>query len=217
MSALSRVKECSKSFLKSMRKLRFKGRKPENTDVSILCNCCIGGHMYHDMGIKFLSPTINLFFAHHCFIDYMNHLKEYQDAELIDSGKFDEGTNGKLSPIGILKKDGLPDIELHFLHYDSFGQASQKWKERSKRINYKKIFLVIEARDDHEHELIDEYAALPYPKVIFTNLPDDPEKSVMHMKVYDNGQTINQFVGCLGKRGFDQFDFVEEIFNRKYE
>ncbi len=199
-----------------MRKCRFKGKKIKNSDVSILCNCCIGGLMYHDVNHRFLSPTINLFFSHHCFIDFVNNLEQYSDAELADTGKFDEGDGGRFAPIGVLKKTGLPDIEIHFLHYSSFEEAAKKWHERYERINREKIFLVIEAKAEHEHQLIDEYAALPYPKIIFTDLPDDREKSVMHMKVYDKNQSITQFVGSLGKRGYDEYDFVKNIFNRKY-
>ena len=31
-------------------------------DISIIANNCIGGCLYHDLGLKFLSPTIDLFF-----------------------------------------------------------------------------------------------------------------------------------------------------------
>lgn len=55
--------------------------------------------MYNDLGLKFLSPTINLFFGHHGFIDLVNHLDEYEDAELVDTGRFDINENGLHGPI----------------------------------------------------------------------------------------------------------------------
>ena len=78
---------------------------------------------------------------------------------------------------------------------------------------------MIEAQDEHEHSLIDEYCALPYPKIIFTDLPSEPEKSVLHMDFYDKyGRTrsVTSFDGFFGKRGYDEFNFVDEIFNRDY-
>ena len=66
----------------------------------------------------------------------------------------------------LFEKEGLLTIEIHFLHYASF-RMRKKWYLRYKRINKEKIYLVIEAKDEHEHALIDEYVVLPYPKIIF--------------------------------------------------
>ena len=174
---------------------------------------------YNDLGLKFLSPTINLFFGHHGFIDLITHLEEYRDAVLEKTNNYDINENNVHSPICILRKSSLPDIYIHFLHYDTYEEAVTKWYERYNRINTKKIFLVIEAMDDHEHELIDEYAALPYPKIIFTDLKSNPLKSVMHMSIYDKydkKKSLTGFVSLLGKRGYDEFDFVNNIFNRQF-
>lgn len=191
----------------------------KNKDVTILSNFCAAGAIYNDLGLKFLSPTINLFFGHHSFIDFVNHLEEYKTAELIDTNEFDF-YNNKKTPIGILRKSGLPDVELHFLHYNSFEEAKEKWLNRYERIVKNKIYLVIEAKEEHEHSLIDEYAMLPFPKVIFTNLESIPEKSVLHMKYYDTKRSkvkpILSITNPFGRKGYDQFDFVNEIFNRDY-
>lgn len=34
----------------------------KNKDFSIISRNCIGGVMYHDLGLKCTSPTVNLFF-----------------------------------------------------------------------------------------------------------------------------------------------------------
>ena len=169
--------------------------------------------MYHDLKLQFKSPTINLYFGHHGFIDFVTNLKDYVfNGQLIESGKKEE-VNG--APIGILKCDNLPDIELHFLHYSSFEEAKEKWLTRSKRINFDKIFLVIEAKDKHEHTLFDEYSNLPFNKIIFTNCVSDENKSILHMNYYDNYPkgNITSFIGLSSKKGYDTFDFVTNIFN----
>lgn len=215
---MNTIKEYIKSLLVEKRHREFGKLELKNRDVTILSNCCIGGTMYNDLGLRFLSPTINLFFGHHCFIDFVNHYEEYRAADLVDTGRYDINEHGLHGPICVLKKCGLPDIEIHFLHYSSFEEAKMKWNDRYKRINPNKIFLVIEAQDNHEHGLIDEYASLPYPKIIFTDLESQPEKSVLHMSLYDKKQkkSVTGFVGLSGKRGYDEFDFVKEIFNRQY-
>lgn len=213
------IKQSIKEHLLMKRKRIFKDRSVVNSDVTIFSNCCIGGAMYHDLGLRFLSPTINLFFGHHGFIDWVLHYEEYRNAILFDTGKYDINEDGLHGPICLLKKKGLPDVEIHFLHYSSFEEAEKKWHERYERINPRKIFVVVEAKETHEHEIIDEYVALPYPKVIFTNLPTDTDKGIMHMKVYDsnNGKGITSLVGFSGHKAYDEFDFVNAIFNRYYQ
>lgn len=212
------IKKIAKKFLLHVRHQKFKKRMLKQKDVTILSNCCIGGTMYNDLGLKFLSPTINLFFGHHGFIDLVNNLSEYKDAELCQTDKYDLNENGVMAPVGILKKRGLPDIEIHFLHYDSFDIAKKKWFERFDRINFSKIYLVIEAKDDHEHELLEEYAKLNYPKIIFTNIASTLP-CVMNMKFYNSNKnnSVTNFIGFFGKRGYDEFDFVENIFNSDYQ
>ena len=203
-----------------LRHNKFKKVKVKNEDVTILCNCCIGGVMYNDLGLRFLSPTINLFFSHNSFINWVKNIREYQTAEFVDTGRFDINENGLHGPVCKLVKEGLPEIEIHFLHYDSFEQAKKKWFERYERINYSKIFLVIEAQAEHEHSLIDEYAALPYKKVIFTNLPAEPDRSIVHLSFYDkykaSEKSVTGFTSVFGSRGYDEYDFVNEIFNADY-
>lgn len=216
---MSIIKKTVKKILLYNRHRMFKNIKLLNTDVSILSNCCIGGTMYNDLGLRFLSPTINLFFGHHGFIDFVNHIDEYKDAELINTGRFDIGENGIHGPICLLNKHGLPTIEIHFLHYASFEEARDKWIERYNRINKDKIFLVIEAKDEHEHGIIDEYVSLNYPKIIFTDLKSEPSKNIMHMKLYDrknNEKSVTGFIDVFSHRGYDEFDFVNNIFNRDY-
>lgn len=215
MVLLMKIKQIIKQSLAKKRQRKFKQVNILNNDVTILSNCCIGGAMYHDLGLRFLSPTINLYFSHHCFIDFINNLETYINCgELIDSGN-KELANG--APIGLLVCNGLPTLEIHFLHYSTFDEAKSKWIDRCKRINYKKIFLVIEAKDAHEHSLINEYSSLPYKKIIFTNLPSNRDKCVLNMKFYKRRPkgNITSFVGIGGSKGYDDFDFVEQIFNRQ--
>lgn len=50
--------------------------------VSIISQQCIGGGIYHDMGMQFLSPTINLYFEAKDFIKFVENLKHYMNVEI---------------------------------------------------------------------------------------------------------------------------------------
>lgn len=214
------LKEIVKRYLLAIRHKRFQKKVIKQDDITILSNCCIGGTMYNDLGLQFLSPTINLFFGHHGFIDFVNHLAEYKNADLVQMEKYDVNENGVKAPVGLLKKDGLPDVEIHFLHYNSFENAKNKWFERFQRINYSKIYLVIEAKEEHEYKLLQEYSELPYPKIIFTNIKSSLS-SAMYMNFYNSKKnhkkSVTSLVGMFGRRGYDEFDFVDEIFNYDYK
>ena len=205
-----------KKIVQDRRRCRLSKLALKQKDVTILSNFCIGGAIYNDLGLQFLSPTINLFFGHHGFIDLVNNLEEYRTAELIDTGNSDN-FNGKKTPVCILRKEGFPDVEIHFNHYNSYEEAREKWFSRYDRIVKDKIYLIISAVNDHD--LIDEYAELPYPKVIFSNVDSDPSRNILHMKFFDKKRNKHKPItnmNMFGKKGYDEFDFVNEIFNRDY-
>ena len=49
---------------------------------SIICSSCIGGIIYHRLGLKFLTPTINLWFNQKDFIKFISNLQYYLDQKL---------------------------------------------------------------------------------------------------------------------------------------
>src|SRR5574344_971827 len=92
----------------------------KNENFSIISANCVGGVFYHDMNMRFLSPTVNLFFYPEDFIKYVNNLQAYN--ELTPDISFDE----KLGyPVGKLN-----DIKIYFMHYKSCEEALCKWEER---------------------------------------------------------------------------------------
>ncbi len=46
-------------------------------DFSIISQNCIGTFMYHDLGLKFCSPTINLFMEADDYIRFVERLEHY--------------------------------------------------------------------------------------------------------------------------------------------
>ena len=109
---------------------------------TLLTNNCIGGVIYHDLGLRFDSPTINLYLKDRDFIEFVINLEFYRKAELIE----DTSQHAEFNfPVGILKGDSIHrDIRIYFQHYKSFGEAAQKWAERSLRIQ-SKILVIFES------------------------------------------------------------------------
>lgn len=204
-----------------IRKICFSTKRRKiQTDVTIISNNCTGGVMYNDLGLRFNSPTINLCFgSKHDFYNYVKYLIEYTNkGVLFESTKKEEHPHFPKAPIGILKCDNLPDIELHFLHYPTFDDAKNKWIQRSKRINFNKIFLVIEAQNDYEKSMVPLYNSLPYKKVIFSDSSFD-YACCLKMEFYSRyGTGVNcpilRLCNVFGKRGYDEYDFVNSIFKR---
>ena len=65
-------------FIKRIRKRYNSANRP-----SIICSNCIGGEIYHDLGMKFYSPTINLWMSESDFLKLINDLNTYLSDQLV--------------------------------------------------------------------------------------------------------------------------------------
>lgn len=146
-------------FFKFCRRLKFKNKVKalQNSDITILSSDCLGGVIYHDFNLKFMSPTINLYMKPNDFIKFCKNLDFYINSKIV------EVTNEN----HIVGK--LEDIELHFLHYKSFEEACNKWYERANRINKKNMFVILTYKDGCTEEDLKKFDELNYDnKVVFT-------------------------------------------------
>ena len=135
-------------------------KRLKNKKVTILSANCIGGTMYHDAMIKFLSPTINLTIPD--FLRFVENLDYYLKSDLVYLNN-DKTTRHFDCVLG-------NDLLIKFYHASSVDECLKKWKERSNRIT-NSIFLVatdefIKTKQDKER-----FDKLPYPKVCFVSRP----------------------------------------------
>ena len=191
--------------------------KLKNKDFTIIARDCIGGVLYHQLNAQFLSPTINLFFTLNAFNYFCLYLEDYLNADL------EESKEEKVDyPVGLLKpkKDSKVDkiLKVHFMHYESFDNAFQKWEERKKRINFNNIYVISSCAYPHEIEnlnpqIIDDWNKIKYPKVILVDKnygfeneiiikkPEDCQEYAWLLYAPDQVQTW--------KRTFNDFDVVK--------
>lgn len=114
-------------------------KKLTNDDFTILCSNCIGGTIYHRLGKRFLSPTIDLSFTQPDFVSFCIHLDYYLNKELV----FIE--NQEDFPLAHLEgnESDIPTITIYFLHEKEASHARENWEKRKQRINYDNLFIIL--------------------------------------------------------------------------
>jgi len=167
--------------------------------------------LYHDLGLKFNSPTINTLIYGDEFIEFINNLKEYMNCELV----YDEPS--KEYPIGILSSIDKKSIHIHFLHNNTFEEAKSNWDRRKGRIDYNNLFIIYEHFNKFDNSIIEEFDKINYHKVVFTHRKFKNIKSSKYIFACRKEKgfgTITKFKNKLsGKRNIYAYDIIKQINN----
>ena len=126
------------------------------SDFSVISQNCIGGVFYHDMGMQFLSPTVNLFFQEPDFVRFAGNLSHYLNLEL-------QMEWGEEYPVG-----RLGDVRVFFMHYDSCTEAAAIWERRKERIRWDRILILATDMEGFDESCYEEWKKIPFPKVLFS-------------------------------------------------
>ena len=188
-------------ILKFLRKLYFRNKR-DLKPQTLICNNCLAGCVLHDYNMRFDTPTINLWIP---FPDYMKFLKRLKFFINADFQEIKE--DGINYPIGLLGGE----VKVYFLHYHSFEEAVNKWKQRAKRIHWDNIKFILVERDGCSSQDLIDFDSLPLAnKVALTRTNDLNLNSAFHIKGYDNKEELGDimfFKGVLGRRIYDQYDW----------
>lgn len=187
-------------------------KKLKNANPSIISSNCIGGIIYHDLGLKFNSPTVNLMFRPDEFLLFCENMEGFLKATPKQI-QYDECSY----PVGELTYRDLT-IKLFFMHYKTFEEALAKWEERKQRIDFCNLFIIWEFASEHgpDKELLNRFLNLKYQnKVLITGekcLSND--ESIFKVKLYDEKYFSGKIMtysnkGLSKKRYLNDFDFVE--------
>lgn len=126
-----KLKEAYYSFLK---------KKFKNENFTIISNNCFGGVIYKNFKIEYKSPTCGLFFMPGDYIKFVYNLKKYLCEDIKEISINESNYSDYLRKIKYTAPIGkIDDIEIFFLHYDSFEEAVEKWNRRKSRIVWKNI------------------------------------------------------------------------------
>ncbi len=196
---------------------KFYKRNNKQEKVTFISQNCIGGVLYHMLGMQFSSPTINMFIEDENFVKLCENPQHYfsVDAEPYEECHVD--SNDKNLRYPIIKVD---DILLCCQHYENCEEAVKDWNKRRLRVDYNKIFVISCSWNLHERaDLVERINNLPYPSIIFTT--EDYNFSRCVRLVGDKWTkteggivkpSLTGYDGITGKRYFcDVFDFIQWI------
>lgn len=193
---IPKLEECAYEYIENARKVFVKKQ------ISLISQQCIGGVIYHDMEMKFLSPTINLYLDAKDFIKMVENLQYYMSLPIKV-----ENQDGKI--VGFLE-----DLKIIFLHYDEVETAKEKWEERKQRILWDKLFIICTDRDGFDDECFERFKNLKYPKVLVTrNEKWKDEDFCVYLEKYKNEDFIPD---TIPTREFYEQNQIIKILNQAY-
>ena len=186
-------------------------KKLSNTKVSLLVPDCLGGILFHDLGMRFLSPTVNLMMLQTDFLRFVLNLEQYLNGtfEFFESKEY-------AFPCARLKPNDINarDVVVYFTHYRNEQDALTKWNERKARIDLDNIYIVIEERDGITKSDLQKLADLNVRGIVAFTCNDykDIPYSVYLSKYHKDGEVGNVLKKnhISGKREYEKyFDFVK--------
>lgn len=208
MSLLQRIE--NKLFVEMNPRLRERfitpryRRKAQDVprDITVLSSNCLGGVLLHETGLRFNSPTVNLWMRPHDFIRYCAHIRHYSACGLRFVG------GGISYPVGI-----LDDITIFFQHYASEEEARAKWEERTRRICYDRICCILTERDGCTDDDLRLFARLPFPTAAMVHQPKPDIPGTHYIRGFEHEPELGNIMlfrqgQYLGRKYFDDFDFI---------
>lgn len=217
---IKNIEEINPIAIFKKRKMRARLKK---NSISFFTPNCLGGLLFHELGLQFKSPTVNLMLSQTDFAKFVLNLDDYL--------KY---------PLSFFEKEGmecpcayLNDIVIHFTHYTSDEDAEHKWIARTKRIDYENMYVFVQERDGLSEEKIMElgnlsvkglvvFTAHDYPDIPWTvYLPqyeqDGEVGNILKRNIIDNSREYERcfdFVSWFNEANGYPFD-VSKYINRK--
>ena len=154
---------------------------------TIISSDCTGGVLYRDLGLPFLSPTINLTVPNS--IDFFERLEHYLRLEPVPNGYSQEGY-----PLMLLE-----DLEIVGVHYRNHDALIGKWNERRKRVVWDRIIVMSNDKFISTEADKERFSKLPYPKMLFSR-EKTGDSYVAHAPALAAGKDLTAYCDLLGRR-----------------
>lgn len=192
------IEVCHKIFLPPYeKKMR---RRLKNHDFTFLASNCTAGIIYHRLGMKFLSPTINMFIWQDDFLKFVLDLPHYLGCEL----QFIE--TEEPYPVAM-----LDDIKLYFNHYKTAEEAREKWEDRKKRMHMDNLYILMCDRDGITEDDMRKLEQVDCKnKVVLTAKPHPDIDFAFQLPEYANEDYVGYY---LGKNAITDKTVVEKHFD----
>jgi uncharacterized protein (DUF1919 family) len=177
--------------------------------TSIISSNCFAGRIMQDLGTKYNSPTLGLYFFAPDYLEFVSNLEYYlteAKLEFKDKSKYELGNERRKKwphwyPIG-----SLDDVEIEFLHYHSEEEAAEKWYRRASRINWEDLLIIGMEQNLCRIEDIEKFSSLPYRRKLFFTTRKYNYNSVVSIKEFDG----HKEVGDPYKKGHIFYKYLVE-------
>lgn len=200
-----------KNFLRSIVKLAnkrkhdkyiagVKRRGESLPEFTLYSSDCISGLIYHALGRKFLSPTINMSIPDAEFLKLMADPSYYFQQPL----QFDSSDPYPVGHIGEEERR----VNIRFEHYKTTEDAENKWNERKNRV-CPNVFIIMADQDLSDEQIAVFRSLKATRKVMFTwNKSRADGKEIFCVKPYGRKRVKN-----YSKIGLDSFRDYERFFD----
>lgn len=174
----------------------------KKSNPTIFAMNCWGGITYHQLGLEFTSPFINMYLKEQDFIQFLNNPQYYMDLHLELKETLH---NPKLKiDFPVCKCD---NIELYFNHYSSFELALHCWEKRKKRINWDNIVAVMYSEDKGIAERFDQIHVAK--KICFTNFESEYKSSYYFDFTSKMEEPLSSIVSKMAWGIYPFYDVIE--------
>ena len=180
-------------------------RNATTKNISIISRNCLGGGIYHILGLQFLSPTINMVMSQKDFIKFVNNLHYYLSTNLSELDNISYEVNYPMAK--------CDDLIFHLVHYKTFDEAKEKWNKRRLRVNFEHIFVLNTDQDDYSNAIAKEFQKIRYPKACLVNSPNKClDANFYYIPGFENSKSVGNLLerkSNIGSKQFiEDFDFI---------
>lgn len=179
-------------------------KRLKNKHFTLLTGNCIGGYLYHQLGLAFTSPTINMMIQNQDFKKLILNLNHY--INLVPIPCSDPRYPDVPSAL-------LGDIILHFTHYKSSTEGIEAWEKRKHRIDLDNIYVII-SDIDLSKEDIQDLSKVGCRKIVVMTSKDYGLDHCLYIPAYKGRAHVGELLGktISGKWKFEKyFDFVSWV------
>lgn len=181
---------------------KLMSRQRLNHNITIFASNCIGGLIYHDLGLQFLSPTVNTRFDSPDFVRFVCNIEHYLQMNL----QFVPSETP--FPVAL-----LGDVKINFVHYHSEEECITKWNQRVKRIDWGSVFFILNDNDGlSETDLIALDTCKFKNVLVFTAKEYSNHRCTFQLRQFSNqkevGNTMRKSVFTGEMEVQKSFDFV---------
>jgi uncharacterized protein (DUF1919 family) len=152
----------------------------KNSNVSILSDYCFAGYLYHRFGMKFTSPTINMFADNDNYIRFLQNLEKYMNEPMTE---VKNTVDNCYKNIFTYPRGMIGDVEWQFNHDVCFSTAAERWKRGVERFNWDNYIAIMTIEND---EMAYKFETLPIKNKIGFYWKDLNLDSIIYMPTWQN-------------------------------